>query len=191
MWGFFPLGIGFDCCQRSHVLGAAALVALCLVLETWKSAHRIGLQGSLGPRSVSVELPGNSGLSLFSINLFAQSVFSRFLSKSAGGLPELGGPPRTGQDEQLLGNPKLIVSTACYFRLVLVWPVAGAAITPVGSVGPNLGTAYIVSCFMGIVLGALGQSLATVLASICWPIIQSVVGSGSILNRLPQPAAGA
>jgi len=78
------------------------------------------------------------------------------------------------------------VSTALPSGLVLVWPgVAGAAITLLGSVGPNLGTAYIVSCFMVIVLGGVGNLLGTVLASIMLGIIQSVVGSGSILIVFP------
>jgi urea transport system permease protein len=63
--------------------------------------------------------------------------------------------------------------------------VAGAAITLLGSVGPNLGSAYIVSCFMVIVLGGVGNLLGTVLASLLLGIIQSVIGSGSLLIMFP------
>jgi urea transport system permease protein len=63
--------------------------------------------------------------------------------------------------------------------------VAGCAITLLGSVGPNLGSAYIVSCFMVIVLGGVGNLLGTVLASLILGIIQSVVGSGSLLIVFP------
>jgi urea transport system permease protein len=68
--------------------------------------------------------------------------------------------------------------------------VAGCAITLLGSVGPNLGAAYIVSCFMVIVLGGVGNLLGTVLASLLLGIIQSVIGSGSVLIMFPNlPAA--
>jgi urea transport system permease protein len=63
--------------------------------------------------------------------------------------------------------------------------VAGAAITLLGSVGPNLGASYIVSCFMVIVLGGVGNLAGTVLASLLLGIIQSVIGSGSILLMFP------
>jgi urea transport system permease protein len=63
--------------------------------------------------------------------------------------------------------------------------VAGAAITLLGSVGPNLGAAYIVSCFMVIVLGGVGNLAGTVLASLLLGVIQSVVGSGSLLLMYP------
>ena len=63
--------------------------------------------------------------------------------------------------------------------------VAGSAITLLGSVGPNLGAAYIVSCFMVIVLGGVGNLVGTVIASMMLGIIQSIIGSGSILIAFP------
>ena len=71
--------------------------------------------------------------------------------------------------------------------------VAGCAITLLGSVGPNLGGSYIVSCFMVIVLGGVGNLLGTILAALILGIIQSVVGSGSLLlmfPNLPESAKG-
>jgi urea transport system permease protein len=69
--------------------------------------------------------------------------------------------------------------------------VAGCAITLLGSVGPNLGAAYIVSCFMVIVLGGVGNLLGTVIAAMLLGIIQSVIGSGTLLTVFPDMPAAA
>ena len=63
--------------------------------------------------------------------------------------------------------------------------VAGCAITLLGSVGPNLGGSYIVSCFMVIVLGGVGNLVGTIIASMMLGIIQSIIGSGSLLIAFP------
>ena len=68
--------------------------------------------------------------------------------------------------------------------------VAGSAITLLGSVGPNLGAAYIVSCFMVIVLGGVGNLVGTVIASMMLGIIQSIIGSGAILIAFDNIPAG-
>jgi urea transport system permease protein len=68
--------------------------------------------------------------------------------------------------------------------------VAGSAITLLGSVGPNLGAAYIVSCFMVIVLGGVGNLLGTILAALILGVIQSVIGSGSLLIMFPNLPEG-
>jgi urea transport system permease protein len=60
-----------------------------------------------------------------------------------------------------------------------------------GSVGPNLGAAYIVSCFMVIVLGGVGNLLGTVIAAMLLGIIQSVIGSGTLLTIFPDMPAAA
>lgn len=52
--------------------------------------------------------------------------------------------------------------------------------------GPNLGAAYIVSCFMVIVLGGVGNLVGTVIASMMLGIIQSIIGSGAILIAFPE-----
>jgi urea transport system permease protein len=63
--------------------------------------------------------------------------------------------------------------------------VAGCAITLLGSVGPNLGSSYIVSCFMVIVLGGVGNLVGTIIAAMLLGIIQSIIGSGSLLIAFP------
>jgi len=97
--GFFS-GHWLDCCQL-HVFGAAALVALVCVLETWMSAHRNGCK-AVGARSVPLScLVFRVFIILLSI--FCSSVFLWFLSKSAWGLRIRAVHPEQA-DEQLLGN---------------------------------------------------------------------------------------
>ncbi len=59
--------------------------------------------------------------------------------------------------------------------------LAGAALSQVGNVGPDLGQSYIVDSFMVVVLGGVGQLAGTVYAAL---------GLG-ILNKLLEGAAGA
>ena len=44
--------------------------------------------------------------------------------------------------------------------------IAGCALTLLGSIGPSLGTYYIVDAFMVVVLGGVGQVLGTILAAL-------------------------
>jgi urea transport system permease protein len=59
--------------------------------------------------------------------------------------------------------------------------LAGAALSQVGNVGPDLGQSYIVDSFMVVVLGGVGQLAGTVYAAL---------GLG-ILNKLLEGVAGA
>lgn len=140
------------------------------------------LQGSWG-KIGTVELPGiRVFIILLSIFLILGVLW--FLSKSAWGL-RIRAVTQNRQMSNCLGIPTDRVDSITFGLGSGLAGVAGAAITLLGSVGPNLGTAYIVSCFMVIVLGGVGNLLGTVLASIMLGIIQSVVGSGSILIVFP------
>ncbi|APD48037.1 branched-chain amino acid ABC transporter permease [Synechococcus sp. CS-602] len=140
------------------------------------------LQGSWG-KIGTVELPGiRVFIILLSIFLLIGVLW--FLSKSAWGL-RIRAVTQNRQMSNCLGIPTDRVDSITFGLGSGLAGVAGAAITLLGSVGPNLGTAYIVSCFMVIVLGGVGNLLGTVLASIMLGIIQSVVGSGSILIVFP------
>jgi urea transport system permease protein len=145
------------------------------------------LQGSWGEIG-GIELPG---LRIFIILLSAALLLATywFLSKSVWGL-RIRAVTQNRQMSNCLGIPTDRVDSITFGLGSGLAGVAGAAITLLGSVGPNLGAAYIVSCFMVIVLGGVGNLLGTVLASLLLGIIQSVVGSGSLLIVFPNlPAA--
>ncbi len=71
--------------------------------------------------------------------------------------------------------------------------VAGVAVSLLGSVGPNVGTSYIVGCFMVVVLGGVGNLLGTVLASFAIGLLTDLIGAGRLLTiwpTMPAPLAG-
>lgn len=140
------------------------------------------LQGSWG-KIAGIELPG---IRIFIILLSAILLVATFwfLSKSVWGL-RMRAVTQNRQMSNCLGIPTDKVDSITFALGSGLAGVAGAAITLLGSVGPNLGAAYIVSCFMVIVLGGVGNLLGTVLASLILGIIQSVIGSGSLLIVFP------
>ena len=145
------------------------------------------LQGSWG-KIDGIELPG---IRIFIILLSAVLLLATvwFLTKSVWGL-RMRAVTQNRQMSNCLGIPTDRVDSITFGIGSGLAGVAGCAITLLGSVGPNLGAAYIVSCFMVIVLGGVGNLLGTVLASLLLGIIQSVIGSGSILIMFPNlPAA--
>jgi urea transport system permease protein len=140
------------------------------------------LQGSWG-KIAGIELPG---IRIFIILLSAILLIATFwfLNKSVWGL-RMRAVTQNRQMSNCLGIPTDRVDSITFALGSGLAGVAGAAITLLGSVGPNLGAAYIVSCFMVIVLGGVGNLLGTVLASLLLGIIQSVIGSGSLLIVFP------
>jgi urea transport system permease protein len=147
------------------------------------------LQGSWGSIA-GIELPG---IRIFIIILTVLLLFgvSWFLNKSVWGL-RIRAVTQNRQMSNCLGIPTDSVDSITFGIGSGLAGVAGAAITLLGSVGPNLGASYIVSCFMVIVLGGVGNLLGTVIASMLLGIIQSVIGSGSLLIAFPDmPKAAA
>jgi len=140
------------------------------------------LQGSWG-KIAGIELPG---IRIFIILLSAILLLATFwfLNKSVWGL-RMRAVTQNRQMSNCLGIPTDKVDCITFALGSGLAGVAGAAITLLGSVGPNLGSSYIVSCFMVIVLGGVGNLLGTVLASFLLGVIQSVVGSGSLLIMFP------
>jgi urea transport system permease protein len=140
------------------------------------------LQGSWG-KIAGIELPG---IRIFIIILSAVLLLATFwfLNKSVWGL-RMRAVTQNRQMSNCLGIPTDRVDSITFALGSGLAGVAGAAITLLGSVGPNLGSSYIVSCFMVIVLGGVGNLLGTVLAALLLGIIQSVIGSGSLLIMFP------
>jgi urea transport system permease protein len=145
------------------------------------------LQGSWG-KIVGIELPG---IRIFIIVLSALLLLAVlwFLRKSVWGL-RMRAVTQNRQMSNCLGIPTDRVDSITFGIGSGLAGVAGAGITLLGSVGPNLGAAYIVSCFMVIVLGGVGNLTGTVIASLMLGILQSVIGSGSILIAFPNLPAG-
>lgn len=140
------------------------------------------LQGSWG-KIAGIELPGiRIFIILLSVVLLLAMLW--FLSKSVWGL-RMRAVTQNRQMSNCLGIPTDRVDSITFGIGSGLAGVAGAGITLLGSVGPNLGAAYIVSCFMVIVLGGVGNLTGTVIASLMLGILQSVIGSGSILIAFP------
>ena len=140
------------------------------------------LQGSWGEIG-GIELPG---LRIFIILLSALLLLATywFLNKSVWGL-RIRSVTQNREMSNCLGIPTDKVDSITFGIGSGLAGIAGSAITLLGSVGPNLGAAYIVSCFMVIVLGGVGNLLGTVFASLMLGIIQSVIGSGTLLTIFP------
>lgn len=183
--------------------GASALVGIILInllntvrplASAWFGPRNIDvtapkwLQGSWG-KIGGVELPG---IRIFIILLSAVLLLAMawFLTKSVWGL-RIRSVTQNRQMSNCLGIPTDRVDSITFGIGSGLAGVAGCAITLLGSVGPNLGAAYIVSCFMVIVLGGVGNLLGTILAALLLGIIQSVVGSGSLLIMFPNLPDGA
>jgi len=175
----------------------ASLIGIAMV--TWLSKVRPLSNAWFGPRNIDVTAPkwlqGSwgkiagielPGIRIFIILLSAILLVATFwfLSKSVWGL-RMRAVTQNRQMSNCLGIPTDKVDSITFALGSGLAGVAGAAITLLGSVGPNLGAAYIVSCFMVIVLGGVGNLLGTVLASLILGIIQSVIGSGSLLIVFP------
>ena len=175
----------------------ASLIGIAMV--TWLSKVRPLSNAWFGPRNIDVTAPkwlqGSwgkiagielPGIRIFIILLSAILLVATFwfLSKSVWGL-RMRAVTQNRQMSNCLGIPTDKVDSITFALGSGLAGVAGAAITLLGSVGPNLGAAYIVSCFMVIVLGGVGNLLGTVLASFILGIIQSVIGSGSLLIVFP------
>ena len=70
--------------------------------------------------------------------------------------------------------------------------VAGVAVSLLGSVGPNVGSSYIVGCFMVVVLGGVGNLFGTILASFSIGLLTDLIGAGRLLSlwpNMPSPLA--
>ncbi|WP_439341432.1 ABC transporter permease subunit [Vacuolonema iberomarrocanum] len=58
--------------------------------------------------------------------------------------------------------------------------VAGCAVSLLGSVGPNLGTNYIVDSFMVVVVGGVGKLVGSIVAALVIGTLNYLIGSGTI-----------
>ena len=182
----------------SAVIGFFAITAMSgskVLSKPWFGPRNIDvtapkwLQGSWGSVA-GIELPGIR-IFIIGLSFLLLALVAWFLTKSVWGL-RIRAVTQNRQMSNCLGIPTDSVDSITFGIGSGLAGVAGAAITLLGSVGPNLGAAYIVSCFMVIVLGGVGNLVGTVIASLMLGIIQSIIGSGSLLIAFPDmPAAAA
>lgn len=182
----------------SAVIGFFAITAMSgskVLAKPWFGPRNIDvtapkwLQGSWGSVA-GIELPGIR-IFIIGLSFLLLALVAWFLTKSVWGL-RIRAVTQNRQMSNCLGIPTDSVDSITFGIGSGLAGVAGAAITLLGSVGPNLGAAYIVSCFMVIVLGGVGNLVGTVIASLMLGIIQSIIGSGSLLIAFPDmPAAAA
>ncbi|MDA0577051.1 MAG: urea ABC transporter permease subunit UrtB [Verrucomicrobia bacterium] len=64
--------------------------------------------------------------------------------------------------------------------------VAGACLSQIGNVGPNLGQSHIVDCFMIVVLGGIGNLIGTVCASLGVGVVDQVLQPflGAVMGKI-------
>ena len=64
--------------------------------------------------------------------------------------------------------------------------LAGCALTQIGNVGPEMGTNYIVDCFMVVVLGGVGQLTGTVAAALGLGVVNTLLEgvAGAVLAKI-------
>ncbi len=66
--------------------------------------------------------------------------------------------------------------------------IAGCAVTLLGSVGPNLGSNYIVDAFMVVVVGGVGKLVGSIVAALVIGVTSYLVGSGTMALLFPTTA---
>ena len=181
----------------SGLLGIAAINGFSsmtrVLAEPWFGPRNIDvtapkwLQGSWGSIG-SIELPGIR-IFIIILSVVLLAAVSWFLTKSVWGI-RIRSVTQNREMSNCLGIPTDNVDSITFGIGSGLAGVAGCAITLLGSVGPNLGASYIVSCFMVIVLGGVGNLVGTVIASMMLGIIQSIIGSGSLLIAFPDMPTG-
>jgi urea transport system permease protein len=60
--------------------------------------------------------------------------------------------------------------------------VAGAAISLLGSVGPNTGQNYVVDTFMVVVVGGVGKIVGSIIAALTIGTTTYLIGSGNVAS---------
>lgn len=102
-----------------------------------------------------------------------------FLNRSAWGL-RIRSVTQNRDMSACLGIPTDTVDALTFALGSGLAGVAGCAITLLGSVGPNLGGAYIVDAFMVVVVGGVGNFAGSIIAAIAIGTVSYLVGSGTI-----------
>lgn len=101
-----------------------------------------------------------------------------FLQRSAWGL-RIRSVTQNRSMSACLGIPTERVDAITFALGSGLAGVAGFAVAMLGSVGPNLGSNYIVDAFMVVVVGGVGKLVGTIVAALGIGIVTYLVGSGT------------
>ena len=122
------------------------------------------------------------------MTVFAVVGVSLFLNRSVWGM-RIRAVTQNRSMSDCLGIPTDTVDVLTFGIGSGLAGVAGVAVSLLGSVGPNVGTSYIVGCFMVVVLGGVGNLLGTVLASFSIGLLTDLIGAGRLLTLWPEMPA--
>ena len=111
-----------------------------------------------------------------------------FLNKSAWGL-RIRSVTQNREMSACLGIPTKRVDALTFALGSGLAGIAGCAVTLLGSVGPNLGSNYIVDAFMVVVVGGVGKLIGSIVAAIVIGIVSFIFGSGTLFLILPSSEA--
>ncbi|NEQ96813.1 MAG: urea ABC transporter permease subunit UrtB [Cyanothece sp. SIO2G6] len=192
---FRPGGLG-----RMHQ-GAIALITLLSIGISVTAGYGLTGLGEtsfwgklwFSARNVDVTPPGwlQGGLSLGTVTLPYARLFIIslmvvclvgiywFLQRSPWGL-RIRAVTQNRQMSACLGIPTDRVDALAFALGSGLAGVAGCAVTLLGSVGPNLGSNYIVDAFMVVVVGGVGQLLGSIVAAMGIGITSYLIGSGTL-----------
>ncbi|MEB3210913.1 MAG: branched-chain amino acid ABC transporter permease [Leptolyngbyaceae bacterium] len=171
--------------------GAIALVAGILLNKTgadfwakpWFTARNVDvtapawLRGGISITS-TFQLP-SARLFIIALTVVCLIAIYWFLQKSIWGL-RIRAVTQNRQMSACLGIPTGYVDALTFALGSGLAGIAGFAVTFLGSVGPNLGSNYIVDAFMVVVVGGVGKIVGSVVAAMVIGIITYLVGSGTL-----------
>lgn len=158
----------------------------------WFSARNIDvtapgwLQGGLAV-SPTLQLP-YARLFIIGLTIICVAGVYWFLQGSSWGL-KIRAVTQNRSMSACLGIPTARIDALTFALGSGLAGIAGFAITLLGSVGPNLGSNYIVDAFMVVVVGGVGKLVGTIVAALCIGIVTYLVGSGTIALLLAPYAA--
>ncbi|MGD1901389.1 MAG: ABC transporter permease [Geitlerinemataceae cyanobacterium] len=103
-----------------------------------------------------------------------------FLNKSLWGL-RIRAVTQNREMSACLGIPTERVDALTFALGSGLAGIAGCAVTLLGSVGPNLGSSYIVDAFMVVVVGGVGKLVGSIVAALVIGSFSYLIGSGTLL----------
>ena len=103
-----------------------------------------------------------------------------FLNKSLWGL-RIRAVTQNREMSACLGIPTERVDALTFALGSGLAGIAGCAVTLLGSVGPNLGSSYIVDAFMVVVVGGVGKLVGSIVAALAIGSFSYLIGSGTFL----------
>lgn len=178
--------------------GIWAVGALIGVVAAAGLGSMVSSLARANPRNVDVTAPGwmrgsvdLAGLMMpvprlviMAITLVAVLGITWFLARSVWGMRIRAVTQNRGMSD-CLGIPTETVDVLTFGVGSGLAGLAGVAVSLLGSVGPNVGTSYIVGCFMVVVLGGVGNLLGTVIAALSIGVMTDLIGAGRLLTAWP------